>query len=250
MSHARIAKGAAAVGVVGAILSVAGTARADCTDGSCPRDVAQAMAESGAHRPLVLSFGLRSLSYMPSSRDRFDGNLSAGPMSYQFNGDSLGGDPVRAFGGEVGADLLLTPFVYIGAAGAWGEGAWTATPFAAGDVMVQPRGTINAHLWQTGLRGGVRIPLGPITARAEILGGAQWVSLEQQAVSTTMQMVGGASTVTWLVEPRAAVDLWTTPYTVLSAFAAMPGVDARAANGGILFAWHMRSFDGRYSGVL
>ncbi|HEY8088769.1 MAG TPA: hypothetical protein VIF09_13010, partial [Polyangiaceae bacterium] len=219
MSHARIAKGAALAGVIGAILSAAGTARADCTDGSCPRDVAQAMSESGARRPLVLSFGLRSLSYMPSSRDRFDGNLSAGPMSYQFNGDSLGGDPVRTFGGEVGADLLLTPFVYIGAAGAWGEGSWSTTPFAAGDVMVQPRGTINAHIWQTGLRAGVRIPLGPITARAELLGGAQWISLEQQAVSTTMQMVGGASTVTWLVEPRAAVDLWTTPYTVLSAFA-------------------------------
>lgn len=144
---------------------------------------------------------------------------------------------------------MLTPFVYVGAAGAWGEGSWSATPFQAGGVLVQPRGTVNAHMWQTGLRAGLRIPLGPITARAEVLGGAEWVALQQLAASDTMQMTGGASTVTWLVEPRAAVDLWVTPYTVLSAFAAMPGIETRAANGGVLFSWHLRSFDGRYSGV-
>lgn len=98
MKDARIARGAAVAAAIGAILS-ARSAWADCTDGSCPRDVAQAMAESGSRRPLVLSFGLRSLSYMPSSRDKFDGSLSAGPMTYQFNCDSLGSDPVRAWGG-------------------------------------------------------------------------------------------------------------------------------------------------------
>ncbi|MGH7294571.1 MAG: hypothetical protein ACRELB_06555, partial [Polyangiaceae bacterium] len=86
--------------------------------------------------------------------------------------------------------------------------------------------------------------------------GAQLVALQQLGTATGATgatgatMSCGASTVAWLVEPRAAVDLWITPYTVLSAFAAMPGVDARAANGGLLFAWHLRSFDGRYSGVL
>ena len=239
------------LGIVTAIASllVARVASADCADGSCPRDVTQAMAASSAYRPLVLSFGLRSLSYMPSSRDRFDGGAAAG-TAYQFNGDALGDAPVRGYGGEIGADLMLTPFVYVGASGAWGEGAWSAAPFAAGTMMIEPRGTINAHMWQTGARAGVRLPLGPITVRAELLGGAQWVSLQQLGTANGQQMACGASTVAWLVEPRAAVDLWTTPYTVLSAFAAMPGDDARAANGGLLFAWHLRSFDGRYSGVL
>ena len=63
-------------------------------------------------------------------------------------------------------------------------------------------------------------------------------------------MTATASTVTWLLEPRVAVDLWTTPYTAVSVFGTMPGFDSRAANGGVAFAVHLRSFDGRYVGVL
>ena len=226
-------------------------AAADCTDPSCPKEVAQAMAQSGARLPLVLSVGLRSLSYAPSARDHFDGSVSASPMGYEFSGDALGGSALRTYGAEIGADWAFSPFVYLGVAAAWGEGSWTATPFSAGQMAIEPRATVNSHMWLTGLRAGVRLPLGPVSLRAELLGGAEWISLQQFASSSTSgPMSADASSVTWIVEPRAAVDLWTTPYTVVSAFGAMPGFDSRASNAGVTFAWHWRSFDGRYSGVL
>jgi hypothetical protein len=140
--------------------------------------------------------------------------------------------------------------VYLGAAAAWGEGSWSAPPFAAGSMTIQPRATVNAQLWQTGLRAGARLPLGPVSLRAEVLGGAQWIALQQFASATGDPMTADASSVAWLVEPRAAVDLWTSPYTVVSVFGTMPQFDSRAANAGVMFAWHLRSFDGRYAGVL
>jgi hypothetical protein len=233
-----------------AALVLARQATADCTDPSCPREVSQAMAASGARYPLVLSVGLRSLSYAPSSRDRFDGAVASSSTGYAFTGDALGDSPVRAYGGELGADWAFSSYVYAGAAAAWGEGAWSASPFPAGSLTIEPRATVNAHLWQTGLRAGVRLPLGPVSMRGELLGGAEWISLQQYATVGQASMTANASTVTWLLEPRVAVDLWTTPYTVLSVFGTMPGFDSRASNGGVTFAFHLRSFDGRYVGVL
>lgn len=255
MKHARFAT---TVLTFAALLLATHLARADCTDGSCPKEVSQAMAVSAPSRPLVFSFALRSLSYVPSARDRFDGHVQSSAMGYQFSGDSLGDSALRAFGAEIGADYAVTPLVYVGAAAAWGEGEWSATPFSAGNMTVQPRGTVDSHMWLTGVRAGVRLPLGPVSVRAELLAGAQWMLLDQLASTGSAAAAGAAApsmtasaqSVAWLLEPRAAVDLWTTPYTVLSAFGTMPGFDARGANGGLLFAWHLRSFDGRYSGVL
>ena len=95
-----------------------------------------------------------------------------------------------------------------------------------------------------------RLPLGPISLRGELLAGAEWIALQTYALSGPTAMAADASTVTWLLEPRVAVDLWTTPFTVLSVFGTMPGFDSRATNGGVAFAVHLRSFDGRYVGVL
>jgi len=239
-----------ALGVIVAWTLAARAAAADCADMSCPKEVSQAMAASAARYPLVLTVGLRSLSYEPSSRDRFDGNVQTGATGYQFTGDSLGDAPVRAYGGEVGLDWAFNSFFYAGAAAAWGEGAWSAAPFTSGAMSIDPRGTVNAHLWLTGLRAGVRLPLGPISLRGEMLGGAEWIALQQYASVGQSSMTANATTVTWLLEPRVAVDLWTTPFTALSVFGTMPGFDSRATNGGVAFAVHLRSFDGRYVGVL
>jgi hypothetical protein len=242
----------AALVVAAASILSSREAAADCAgaDKSCPTTVSQAMAQSSGRFPLILSIGLRSLSYAPSSHDRFDGNVQASPMGYAFNGDALGDSALRAYGLEIGADYALTPLVYAGVATAWGEGSWTAQPFDAGGVTVSPRATVNSHMWLSGVRAGVRLPLGPVSLRAEVLGGAEWIDLQQFAGMAGGQMTADASTVSWLVEPRVSADLWVTPYLVVSAFAAMPGVNTQAANGGLMLAWHWRSFDGRYSGVL
>ena len=63
-------------------------------------------------------------------------------------------------------------------------------------------------------------------------------------------MAASAQSALWLVEPRAAVDLWVSPYVAVTAFATMPGFNAQATNAGFSVAWHPRSFDGRYVGVL
>ncbi len=208
------------------------------------------MALSSARPALSVSLGLRTRSYVPSSRDRFDGTVPSSPAGYSFQGDALGDSTVRAYGGELAVDWAFTPFTYAGAVGAWGAGEWSAAPFSAGATTVQPRATVNARLWLTGLRAGVRLPLGPISVRAEVLGGGEWISLQQLATGASGPMSADASSAVWLLEPRAAVDLWTSPYTAVSVFGAMPGFDSRATNAGVSFAIHARSFDGRYAGVL
>lgn len=245
-----LARTIVALAAAAAVMLVARAARADCADPSCPKEVAAAMAKSAARPPLVLSVGLRSLSYAPNARDRFDGGVQTSPMGYTFQGDALGGSTLRAWGGELGLDWAFTPFTYVGVAGAWGVGEWSSQPFQAGSLMVEPRATVNARLWLTGLRAGVRLPLGPVSFRAEMLGGAEWISLQQLATVAATSMTADASSAMWLLEPRVAVDLWTTPYTAFSVYGTMPGFDSRATNGGIAFAIHVRSFDGRYTGVL
>jgi hypothetical protein len=249
MSHPRTPL-VVAVALVAASLLLARTAAADCADPSCPKEVSSAMAKSAGRPALVVSVALRSLSYAPNARDRFDGTVQSSPRGYQFQGDALGDSTLRAYGGEVGLDWAFTPFTYFGAAGAWGAGEWSAPPFQAGTMTVEPRATVNARIWTGGLRAGVRLPLGPLSFRGELLGGAEWVSLQQLASSATTSMTADAATAMWLLEPRAAVDLWTTPFTAVSVFGSMPGFDARATNAGVAFAIHVRSFDGRYTGVL
>jgi hypothetical protein len=76
------------------------------------------------------------------------------------------------------------------------------------------------------------------------------VSLQQYATMTAGQTAATAQSVFWLVEPRVAADLWVSPFVAISAFATMPGFVPQATNAGIAVAWHPRSFDGRYIGVL
>jgi hypothetical protein len=225
-------------------------AAADCADQSCPREVSTAMAASATRLPLVLSVGLRTLTYSPSARDRFDGGVQSSSSGYEFMGDALGNSPLRAYGPEIGIDWAFSPFAYIGADASWGTGSWWSQPFAAGQTMVGPRGTVNEQMWLSGLRAGVRLPLGPVSLRTELLGGAEWVSLEQYATAAGGQALANAQSVFWLVEPRVAADLWVSPFVALSAFATMPGFQPQATNAGVAVAWHPRSFDGRYIGVL
>ena len=49
------------------------------------------------------------------------------------------------------------------------------------------------------------------------------------------------------VEPRAAFDVWVTPFATVSLFGGAPGGDLAATNVGVTFTGHFKAFDGGFS---
>jgi len=97
-----------------------------------------------------------------------------------------------------------------------------------------------------GASAGLRLPLGPVSLRGEMLVGANWVSLSQYASNATNKLTSTATAITALIEPRAAIDLWVTPFATVSLFGAMPSFEPSAVDAGIMLSGHFRAFDGRY----
>jgi hypothetical protein len=195
--------------------------------------------------PLVLTLSFRSLSYSPSSHDSFDGNVETSPLAYKFSGDALGG-AVRAYGFEMGLYWYPTPFTYLGPSLGLGWGKHNGGSFVSDALTIEPRDSINVSVTTFGGVAGLRLPLGPVSVRAEMLAGGDWISIDQYASNAANRLTSTASAVAPLLEPRAAIDLWVTPFATVSLFGAMPSFDPRATDVGLVLSGHLRAFDGKY----
>ena len=195
---------------------------------------------------LVGSIGVRSLSYSPSSSTTFDGNVETSPLAYKLSGDSFGPTALRAYGVEFGLGWYPTAFTYVGAALAVGEGKYGGPSFVADSLRIEPRDSLNVSMTYFGGVGGLRLPLGPVSLRAEMAVGGNWISVDQYASTATNRLTSTASATALLIEPRAALDVWATPFLTVSLFASTPSFDTNATNAGLMVAGHLRAFDGRY----
>jgi hypothetical protein len=195
--------------------------------------------------PIVATLTLRSISYSPSAHDSFDGNVESSSLAYKFGGNAFG-SPLRTFGAEMGLFWYPTPFTYVGPALGFGEGKYSGGSFVANALTIEPRDSLNVTTTAVGGVVGLRLPLGPISLRGELFAGADFLSIDQYAQNGSTLLTATSSATSFLLEPRAAVDLWATPFVTVSLFGAMPSFDARAMDGGIVLAGHLRAFDGRY----
>lgn len=239
-------------GVVACGVMAAGVAQARCPDpdtlvvgDTCKQygEDGESSWSSGAF-PLVATVGFRSLSYVPAMGGTFDGNVETSPLAYSFPGQSLGAGSLRTYGMELGLDWVPVPFAYAGVSLAFGFGQWNGTGFNASNLGITSRGSLDASMFDYGALAGLRLPLGTVSLRGEMLVGGSSVSIDQYAQSGNSQLTATASTTVLLLEPRAALDVWVTPTITLSLFGSMPAFVPEAVNGGVILSMHLRAFDG------
>jgi hypothetical protein len=188
----------------------------------------------------------RTLSYVPSSGGTFDGNVESSPLAYHFTGSALGSSAVRSYGGETGAAWLPFPYLYLGAALAFGMGSASPPAFTANGLTITPGAGVNVS--DTGVGGvvGVRLPLGALSLRADALLGASFLSLDEYVSTGGRQLTASGSATAFLVEPRLHADVWLTPFVTVGLFATMPSFTPSATNAGFSLAFHTSAFDGRF----
>jgi hypothetical protein len=194
--------------------------------------------------PFVATLTLRSLSFAPSARDSFDGDVATSPLAYKFSGDALGN--LRTYGVEMGLFWYPTPFTYVGPSLGLGTGTYSGPSFVADSLTIEPRDTLNLSVTTLGAVGGLRLPLGLVSLRAELLAGGSWISIDQYALNAANRLTATATTTSWRIEPRATLDLWATPFATVSLFGAMPSFDSRSFDAGLVLSGHLRAFDGRF----
>jgi len=93
---------------------------------------------------------------------------------------------------------------------------------------------------------GMRIPLGPVHARLESVIGVEIASVTANArrPGQSEWIRGSFTSVNFLLEPRVAVDLWTAPWSTVTAWGGLNMLYPSERSMGISFALHGRAFDG------
>ncbi|HUJ57259.1 MAG TPA: hypothetical protein VLX92_02150, partial [Kofleriaceae bacterium] len=89
---------------------------------------------------------------------------------------------------------------------------------------------------------GARLPLGPLSLRAEVVAGIHGAELG--SMTDTPQGLA-ASTVAPLVAPRVAADLWIHRWWVIEAYAGVNALDRSERMFGLGLGFHSQAFDGR-----
>jgi hypothetical protein len=239
-------------GVLACAVMAAGVAQARCPDPDTlvVGDTCKQYGEDGASKwsageiPLVATLGLRSLSYAPSMGGTFDGNVETSPLAYSFPGQSLGSTSLRTYGMEAGLAWYPIPFAYVGLSLAFGMGQWSGAGFSSNNLGISSRGSLDASMINYAALAGLRLPLGTMSLRGEMLLGGSSISIDQYAQNGNNQLTATASSTVLLLEPRVALDVWATPTLTVSLFGSMPSFDPDAANAGIILSMHLRAFDG------
>jgi len=245
----------AATAVLLALLGAATRAAASCKDPNLPVGAQchkygedwDASAGFFSSLGIVGWLSARTLSYPTGFSSMFDGNVESSPLAYHFPASSLASSSLRSYGGETGVAWFPFPYLYLGAAGAYGGGSLSFRSFSSNGLTITPGTGLNVSDTVFGGILGVRLPLGTVSLRADALVGGAWYSIDQYAQSGTSQLTSSGSASALFVEPRVHVDLWLSPFFTLGLFASMPDVSPEATNVGITFAAHTTAFDKRFA---
>lgn len=91
---------------------------------------------------------------------------------------------------------------------------------------------------------GVRMPLGRFTLAGEVFAGGRMIQLEVASTYGYCETVEHARDYAVVIEPRARLDLWVSPWATVGAFA---GTDIATPDSrvlGVYVGGHARAFDG------
>ena len=197
--------------------------------------------------PLVLGMGAWSGHVVPAGHSWYASLGKEHPLRVGLDGRSLGITKVD----DVGFDFRLHGFAakhfYTGIDWALGFGHVKSTVAPTEGFEFRDKSGVNwVHVRLAAVVGG-RVPLGPFSARLEGLVGMQIVSLSLAGRKQGGDWIDGSATsIGFLLEPRLALDLWTTPWSTLSTWAGMNVFYPADRTMGLSIAIHGRAFDGRF----
>lgn len=199
--------------------------------------------------PITFGIGARYLGFAPTGHV-FSGNLGKKPnlTSFEYNGSSLGDAPIGAGGIGFRATGYLLPGVYVGIEYGFAMGRNERASFSAGGASFRStQKLIDTASFGGGALAGLRLPLGRLSARAEISLGGESVNLFQSVVKGAQASDSVAvAAAAWAIVPRAAVDLWVTPWMTVSGTYGRNLLDHGSQIGSLWLTWHGRSYDGSY----
>ena len=242
----------AAAAIVAMVPSTASASSSSCIDQSdivgervCRR-YGDAWATERLYR-LVLGAGIWSGHTSPMSRSWSGSFGKDDPIKF--------GIPARALGiqtiDDVGFDFRLHGYasrnVYLGID--WGlafGSVRTKLDHQEPNVELTNAGGINFFHGKLGGVVGVSVPIGPLNARLESVVGVEMASVSANAkrVGQGQFIRGGFTSVNLLLEPRIGVDVWTSPWSTITAWGGVNMVYPSERSMGVSFALHGRAFDG------
>lgn len=198
--------------------------------------------------PIVLGLGAFHGQVSPIGRS-FAGKIGkSSPTLYDYQGDETGLSTVKTYGFDLRTHGFLTRSLYLGFD--WAMAFAHASPQAhvADGWALAPRNGLNFFQLRVGPSLGLRIPAGRLSLRGEIGFGLQILSMTQNArpLQSTATSAGAATYVGGYVEPRVAVDAWTSPWSTVSVWGGVNVLHPADRSFGLAFALHGRAFDGAF----
>jgi hypothetical protein len=200
-----------------------------------------------ARIPVLFGMSFYGGQYAVDGRE-FEGKFTKkGPILYRYDGRQLGVPWIGGLGLDFRMGGYFTPWFYTTFEWGMALGSADTRSYDSDGYRLSDKGGIDTFIFHGGFVPGVRAPLGRIALRFEVLLGLHAASIAQRAVRPGEDKSGSASDVQGLFMPRAAVDLWVTPWTTFSVFGGMNPWNTIDRQAGITFTWHLRAFDGQFS---
>jgi hypothetical protein len=197
--------------------------------------------------PLVIATGMWSGHVVPSLH-RWGASIGKdNPARVGIDGRELGITSVNDVGMDFRFHGYAAKHFYVGMDWAIALGKVNTKLTQNEGFEFRDKSSVNyAHVRFAAVLGG-RVPLGPLSARLEALVGLQIVSISMEARKNGSDWVSASVTSAGLIlEPRLAVDVWTTPWSTLTAWGGMSVIYPADRTMGLSIALHGRAFDGRF----
>jgi hypothetical protein len=169
--------------------------------------------------PLTLGVNASYLSIAPQGRT-FKGGMKVGTRvtPVEYDGSALGKTSVGSGGFGLRVTGFLLPFFYVGVE--YGITLGRTQPgslISDGASFARAAELVDTTALFGGAVFGLRLPLGRVSARGDLLLGGYGLDLSQSVTKGALTNASvPMSTSAPLFEPRVAVDLWATPWVTLS----------------------------------
>jgi len=196
---------------------------------------------------IVLGAGLWTGHVSPMSRN-WNGTFGKeNPIKFSLPGRSLGMAAIDDVGFDFRIHGYASRYAYLGFDWALAFGAVRPTfDQAPHGIEIGNAPALNYIHAKFGGVVGTRIPIGPISARLESVIGLELASISANARrwGQSEWTRGSFTSVNLLLEPRVGVDVWTSPWTTVTAWGGINMVYPSERSIGVSFALHGRAFDG------
>ncbi len=197
--------------------------------------------------PLTAAFGFFTTHVEPRGRT-WRAAVEKSSEGVGVSGAAMGMRSMQTFGFDFRFVGNLSQHAYLGLDTALGFGAIESAVAPTGGWEFRDKKTLDyLHVRESLVLGG-RVPLGRLSLRVEALVGFDVASagVEMRKGQGEWQR-GSVTSIMLLLEPRVAVDLWTSPWSTVSVWAGTNFLHPNDRATGLSFAIHGRSFDGRLS---